>query len=859
MQFRSEREVEVNLLAPLFRNVLGYPEQDLEWAKPVRMPLGREVRTKQADLVVMRDRKPLITVEAKRPTESVKSVLDQVDSYAFALRTPYSVITNGKHLVLRGYYSFDSRINVIDDSVEELANTRWRKLQGLIAFDRILESLKEPSNSVRPVNDEAIKDYRRFFKRVHNAIRDSDKLDPAAAFDELSKLLFLKAAEDEWKSRVSSQSKPVLTTDMIDQWESLGTGRSAVYVNEWFRDATRELFPGISDDQPKIELSTQALKTILPMMQPFHVKGGDVDVKGRAFEEFLPSQLRGKGLGQFFTPRPVVDFMTKLADISIQDVVVDFACGSGGFLIKAFEHMQQGLDLLPTGTLSRIGTTREILLDDIKNKQLFGIDAEPRAARTAKMNMLMWGDGRRVVRGNALARQDHSGRPYEMVEYDPHVNNSGCTLILANPPFGAQEKEEEVLKDYLLGSALKAKKSQKTEVLFIERGLRLLRPEGRMLIVLPQGLMSGKSYADVRSLVLSRAEIRAIISLPTHTFSQSGVPTVNTCVLYVQRFAEQKEQLFKKRYGAMPLIEAGNAVRKDADFDHSIFMGTAEYIGYEPSGRMIGTAGEKTDLDLLLDDFRSVDTLDDQPIDMFRYAAAHYGTRSSRRRDQVIRGTTRGLKTSFVVSLSNTESRIDPPYYLFRRHAMPVLAQIPALGSSLVERKGSFRPETDEELDKEYSVLSVSSDGGITLGGTVLGEDIAQKYKTVRAGDIAYNPMRANIGSFGVVPSEYDLGLVSPDYYIVRSTEVDPDYLVTVLRTSFYRMYIDVISTGSIRDRLYPDDFRTLRIPRLEKGQQKDIFEAARRADEEFEAALARVADQRADIEASVRSALMEA
>ena len=119
MDFRSEREVEVNLLAPLFKDILGYPAKDLEWARAVKMPMGRSVLTKQADLVVTRGNKPLITVEAKRPTESVQSALDQVDSYAFALKTPYSVITNGKHLVLRGYYSFNSRINVIDDSVDD--------------------------------------------------------------------------------------------------------------------------------------------------------------------------------------------------------------------------------------------------------------------------------------------------------------------------------------------------------------------------------------------------------------------------------------------------------------------------------------------------------------------------------------------------------------------------------------------------------------------------------------------------------------------------------------------------------------------------------------------------------------------
>ena len=69
----------------------------------------------------------------------------------------------------------------------------------------------------------------------------------------------------------------------------------------------------------------------------FKIKDSMEDVKGRAFEEFLPSQLRGKGLGQYFTPRPIVDFMIELADISLKDKVLDFASGSGGFLIKAFE------------------------------------------------------------------------------------------------------------------------------------------------------------------------------------------------------------------------------------------------------------------------------------------------------------------------------------------------------------------------------------------------------------------------------------------------------------------------------------------------------------------------------------------
>ena len=351
--FRTEREVEVNLLHPLFTETLGYPDDELSWNHPVDMHMGRNVAVKRADMVASHRGKKVVTVEAKKPTEAVRSGLGQVDSYAFALETPYSVVTNGRQFVLRGYFSFNSRINVIDETVDELRRNKWKKLRGLISFANISTAFTQKANEVAEPSPEKIQDYRRFFRKIHNEIRDRDKLDPAAAFDELSKLLFLKAAEDEW--RHGSATKPVLTPEKIGEWEALGRGKAQTFVNEWFQSATSELFPGVFDDHPRITLSPETLRAVLQMMAPFHVKDSDVDVKGRAFEEFLPSQLRGKGLGQFFTPRPIVNVMATLAAVSIQDVVVDFSCGSGGFLIKAFEQMQRYVEQLPAGTISGIG------------------------------------------------------------------------------------------------------------------------------------------------------------------------------------------------------------------------------------------------------------------------------------------------------------------------------------------------------------------------------------------------------------------------------------------------------------------------------------------------------------------------
>jgi type I restriction enzyme M protein len=823
--------------------ILGYPANDLEWRPPVEMHLGREVATKEADLLAKHHGQPRVTVDAKHPKEAVESYIGQLDSYAFHLQTPYSIITNGRRFILRGYYSFNSRINVIDDTVDDLAQDEWRNLRNLIAFDNIEATIREPESPLTKPDEKKITDYRRFFRKIHNIIRDRDKLDPADAFDQFSYLLFLKAAEEGWGQ--DARSMPALTPARVLEWEKLGSGTARKFVNEWFQAATTALFPDVFDDKPQIILSPETLAAVLKELEDFHVRNGDVDVKGRAFEEFLPSQMRGEGLGQYFTPRPVVNFMADLAGISIHDRVVDFACGSGGFLIKAFEQMQRGVEQLPEGTLRRMGTTREELLEDIKTDQLFGIDANPRAARTAKMNMLIWGDGRRVVRGNALHVRDMSDRPYDPPEYNERNQGSGCTLILANPPFGSREKNKDILRLYDLGSRYKEKSSEISQILFLEKGVKLLRPEGKMLIVLPQGLMSTQRNARVRDFIHSQAEIRAIISLPTYTFVQSGVATVNACILYVQKFTKDKKELYDSKTKGKTPVQIRRLLRSDPEFDYAIFMGIAEYLGYEPSGRMIRESGEKTDLDLLLDDFVDQTNLSAPDTNIFDFASRYYGEKSFRRRDQVIRGTVKGLKTSFVVRLSETNERLDPSSYLLRFQAGELIESLVPISSRVVEAGPTFHPTNEDELDREYPFISVSSDGKITFAEYKRGDSFKPNYKPkiVYHNDFVYNPMRINIGSIGLVPCEYDGFLTSPDYFVFRTDSINREFLLTLLRSPFYRMYIDVVATGSIRDRLYLDDLRRIRIPEVGVAEQAVVSQMVRRTQEELTGLLRQIAE----------------
>lgn len=852
----SEKDVEVKIVTPLFRDILGYEEKEMAWAVPVRMNFGREVRTKEADLVIRRNGEALVVVEAKKPTEAISGATGQTDSYAFALQSPFSLITNGKEYRLRAYYHGNRRVNLITGSIDNLSKKNFAKLIKLIGAKEISATASDSANTIQEPDAEKIRDYRRFFKGLHNSIRDGDKLDPAAAFDELSKLLLMSAADETLSAKNRKHKR--LNADEVETWIETSPKMATESVNTHFRHVVRLAFPLLSDEASEIKLSPETIVALLKKLQPFSVKSDDVNVKGRAFEEFLPSQLRGKGLGQYFTPRSVVNFMCDLANISLNDIVLDFACGSGGFLIRAYEKMRSEVEVLPAGTIKRLGTTRHQMLEDIKNSQVFGIDAEPRAARTARMNMLLWGDGRCVVRGNALASADFSGSEYAVREYSQEDEGSGCSLILANPPFGAREKDQKVLSQYDFGSRKKKRASQKTEILFVEKALRLLRPEGRLLIVLPTGLFSADSYEDLRMYILRNSWVRGIFNLPTHTFVQSGIPTVNTVVLYVQKYTPAVQRFFDSQGSDLTFVDFKSLISKYPEYDYEIVMADAENVGNDIGGGSLALDNAPNDLDLILKDIGADLDGDLDELDVFDFAERHYGIKSFRRRDQAVRGTRKGGKVFFKMQASELNNRMDPSYYVFLEKMKPFADEMEMIGQRVKPISSRFLPKTPDELDEQYSFLSISSDGKVTVREKMRGEDILTAQKKVKAGDIIYNPMRANIGSLGVVDDTQNGGLVSPDYHVLRTDGMDAEYLTGLLRTPFYKFYIDIITTGSIRDRLYPQDLQGMLVPKVDATKRKQIKELQTEIAKEIDSSQKRVSGLSVDLNETVREMLLK-
>jgi type I restriction enzyme M protein len=353
-------------------------------------------------------------------------------------------------------------------------------------------------------------------------------------------------------------------------------------------------------DADKLDISEATFRRIVKQLERFDLSKTGDDIKGLAFEKFLGTTFRGE-LGQFFTPRPVVEFMVDLLNPQEKQLICDPASGSGGFLIRAFEHVRglitediqhqkdaernriEALGLSEDEETRQIAEAfsklnRELLPSDEENKPIdtrvgrlawqciFGTDAEPRAARTAKMNMIMHGDG-------------HGGIHY----HDGLLGINGIfdgrfDLVFTNPPFGsnvgadqkvggsdetrvpndqpyidrckkrygakweenherliqAAAEKEPILNMFEIG---KDKNNRPTELIFVERCLNLLKPGGRMGIVLPDGNLNNPSLAWLRRWAEGRAKLLAVVSLPEETFRSSNA-TVKASLVFMRRFTE---------------------------------------------------------------------------------------------------------------------------------------------------------------------------------------------------------------------------------------------------------------------------------------------------------------------------------
>lgn len=170
--------------------------------------------------------------------------------------------------------------------------------------------------------------------KCHSILRDVHKMEPGRAFDAISKILFIKM----YIERTGTWG--TFTTDYLDK-RNAGRFPTDKAVHEQLFDQTKQHYEisEIFSARDELEVSEETFRRIVKELERFNLSATGDDIKGLAFERFLGDTFRGE-LGQFFTPRPIVDFMVDLLDPQESELICDPAAGSGGFLIRAFEHVR---------------------------------------------------------------------------------------------------------------------------------------------------------------------------------------------------------------------------------------------------------------------------------------------------------------------------------------------------------------------------------------------------------------------------------------------------------------------------------------------------------------------------------------
>lgn len=526
-------------------NAYKYPKSHMD----VEFPIKMGSQTKRVDVVVFSDERKsqdniYIVIETKKKQES--DGVDQLRSYMSSTMASFGVWTNGQKIVYL---------------LKELGiPNKFTELPDIPKFRENIEGIGKYKKS------DLVKctDLKGIFDKCNNYFYSNQGLTPDKRFAEIIKIIFCKT-EDE-KNLLNEYSDFYITPK--EKESETGLKNFRLRIGKLFEDVkSRFQQDNIFDKYDQIILNDRCLSFAVAEFQKYSLIETDVDIKGVAFETFVGKNFRGEH-GEFFTPREVVRLAADSLLPQINEMVCDPACGSGGFLVMVLKNIlkqYQGMKDKNTKL------NADVLFKEYADSYIRGIDFNPDLARVTKMNMVLNNDGHTgIFHWDSLLPFDKwDARVLEKIK------PGEVDIILTNPPFGKKcvIDDKKILMSFELGYKWKkengrwvktnvVEESRTPDILFIERCIQLLKPAGRMAIVLPDGILGNDGLEYVRQYILDNTFLIAIIDLPVDTF----LPTVDTKTSLV---------ILKKKE------------HKDAQQTSDIFMAIAKTCGHDRRGKVI--------------------------------------------------------------------------------------------------------------------------------------------------------------------------------------------------------------------------------------------------------------------------------
>ena len=544
----------------------GYAKADIE----VEFTLRIGTRKPRADLVVFARETPhnqgnaQTIVECKAPTvkpSAKKDGVGQLQSYMAACpNVHYGMWTNGVERFC--YRRIVRGGEVATDEVPDLPE-----------FGRCEEEAERPRfQQLRPATSDAL---LFGFRRCHNYIAGNQGLQKPQAFWELLKLIFCKIHDERHNDEVE------FFAGANERHGVNGPLKVQKRVDALFAQV-KDDYPSIFKQSEAIELKPGVLAYLVTQLQMYSLLESDIDVKGRAYEEIVGSNLRGDR-GEFFTPRNICRMAVAMLDPTEKDVILDPACGTGGFLITAMNHVIEKIraaEVAKWGNKGgRAGKAIRERIRKFADHFIVGVDFNPELVKASKMNMVMNNDGAGgLFQANSL--EPPATWNSELRKRDPM---GAVDLLFTNPPFGSKisVSEPAILDQYDLGHSWSydnssdrwiktgtVQKSQPPEILFIERCVKFLKPgTGRLAIVLPDGILGSPGLGYVREWILRNTRVLASVDLHPDTFQP--FVSIQTSVLVLQRKTDQ----------VIALEGAAGRIN-----DYPVFMAIANHVGHDKRG-----------------------------------------------------------------------------------------------------------------------------------------------------------------------------------------------------------------------------------------------------------------------------------
>jgi len=514
--FRAKPEEIVRQLFLVWAlDALKYPLKRIlvEW--PIRM--GVDAEKERADIAIFSDdacTDPYIVFELKKPTS--EEGLEQLRSYLRWTGCFFGCWSNGHNPI----YQLRE-----EDPATKKGPYKFRDIPRLPKIGEDLKEILKPLcfADLRPIDD-----MRALIERLeHDALANAG----VNAFDELFKLFFAKLHDELRPKRKDSDAV---------EFRVPAANPEVMYkrFDELFQEAKkRPNWGDVFDPGERIKLKADALKLCAAALEPYTLTHTDLEVVDAAFEYLINPEQKGQK-GQYFTPRPVVKMAVKMLNPRDGELVIDPACGSCGFLIHTIRHVQKlyGWD------------HRDVFR--YANDYIYAVDFDDRLKKVAKVTMLIAGDGKaNVFSVNALDIREwqNSEAAARIGKFGRDISDGKFDVVITNPPFAGkvtgktqlaafdlfelaasgqiveEEESEGETDDEAGGEAAKGRARRKVsgmrrDILFLERCLDLLKPGGRMAIVLPQGNLNNQGTQALRQWVAGRGRILAIVGLHVNTF-----------------------------------------------------------------------------------------------------------------------------------------------------------------------------------------------------------------------------------------------------------------------------------------------------------------------------------------------------